>query len=543
MSTKLKNNFKLFLLSLILFISPLLVKGWEMQTDWPDSPGGVELTSESGVAELVAYFYEWGIVIGVIIFFGILIFSGLEYITSAGNPDKLKGARKRMVSGFAGVLLLLGSYLILNAINPDLTEIRMVTFSDQPIGSIEFSTGFDNPERMCEFAFVTVHQEDQHSHPETYFLLPGMSVATADVTPEKSIACRPDIDDQEVLEVRKNDSLEEHFYTLVKRQSGDEIDENNRINVEDFQAEDLRDLYRQRYELIGTVEFQDDDSVFSSHWITSRQYNRFSVFGPDECYNYLISNTAFQNPRCLEVEEDNGQIKITEYRRVGFAPFLPALEHLIDLNNIDLTATDGECPSATVLNDDLGYLKDPTGGGCGIAFYDGQSRRFGFFGRRIPTCEQQISRPSASTGDFTGMVDRESNCMELTRHDPPLDIDTSAHDKYRLVIQAEGVGSGSSMTINVSVDESLEWSFNFKNTSSTVVQEQIEVDPLSNIHLTIAPNTSYRKVESNSRPSSGCTESVTNILSTTGDIDCRFSTDNFDGKTKRMTIEITEENI
>src|SRR6056297_665610 len=120
-----KIKFPLIFATIFLLVNSAFAQAsdWSLQVDWPASPvpkpNGTRtvLTANSGIADLVQYFYEWGIAIGIIIFFGILIYAGFLYITSTGDPNKLSTARQKIVSGFAGVLLLLGSYLILNTIN------------------------------------------------------------------------------------------------------------------------------------------------------------------------------------------------------------------------------------------------------------------------------------------------------------------------------------------------------------------------------------------------------------------------------------------
>lgn len=194
-----------------------------METQWPASPlpNGQELTPDSGLAELVAYFYEWGMVIGIILFFAFLLWGAWEYLTSIGNPAKIKNAKRRMTSAFFGVLLLLSSYLILNIINPELTTIQKVNAPNVPVGLYEFQSQMFSEEDMCEFTFTTTQEKESEKIEKTHFMIPGMKILTDDVFPTESHACVPEKDENKILEVREN--KESRYMVLVRRINGEEV--------------------------------------------------------------------------------------------------------------------------------------------------------------------------------------------------------------------------------------------------------------------------------------------------------------------------------
>ncbi len=101
----------------------------KLELAWPPSPMGTyieeAMTPEGGLPKLVQYFYEWLIVLGGLAAFIALVIAGFQYLTSAGNATKMADAISRIRSAVLGLLLLLGSFLILNTINPQLTELRM----------------------------------------------------------------------------------------------------------------------------------------------------------------------------------------------------------------------------------------------------------------------------------------------------------------------------------------------------------------------------------------------------------------------------------
>jgi len=94
------------------------------QADWPRSPlTGITLSATSELHEFIAYIYGWGIMIGIIAAFAVIVFAGIEYMITTTNPAVKSGALKRLISALLGIGLLLSSWLILNTINPQLTTL------------------------------------------------------------------------------------------------------------------------------------------------------------------------------------------------------------------------------------------------------------------------------------------------------------------------------------------------------------------------------------------------------------------------------------
>lgn len=95
-----------------------------LEIDWPKSPMGTQLDSKSGISVVVKYLYEWGIGLGGIAAFISLIMAGFQYVSSAGDSNKMKDARDNINSTLGGLLLLLSSFLVLNTINPQLVFLQ-----------------------------------------------------------------------------------------------------------------------------------------------------------------------------------------------------------------------------------------------------------------------------------------------------------------------------------------------------------------------------------------------------------------------------------
>ncbi len=406
------GKLKLILFSIIsLFLSfeSVFADGWKMETNWPASPAGAELTPDATIAELVAYIYEWGITIGVLIFFAVLVFSGFKYVTSAGSPDKISKAKKGIISSLSGMVLLLGSFLLLSLINPDLIQIEKVIISNPPENIHEFQARHSSGENLCEFSIV-ITQEKEKDNPEAHFMIPGMSIATEPIFPVKSAACSPEVNENQILEVRTNTDI--GAYTLVRKMDGKEVDSSKRVYF-GSNIQDLRDLYGKRYKEMEDYRVPDHYDIYG-YLSNLGEKNLYNIF--EECEE-IIKYPQFNRPRCLDMSDEGDYLKIKEWRRVGFASLTKAMSSIGDLDNIEV---DQGCPTSTTMDGNLGYFRDRSGGGCELSFYDGTERSFVYFGKETITCEEKISGPAASMMHFDGIVDRPSNCMLLSRHDPPL---------------------------------------------------------------------------------------------------------------------------
>lgn len=85
---------------------------------------GPEDVSKKGPAALVANLYNFAILIGGLLAFGSILYGGILYLTTGGNPTAQHEAKERIRDAIIGLLLLLGIYLVLNIVNPDLTNLR-----------------------------------------------------------------------------------------------------------------------------------------------------------------------------------------------------------------------------------------------------------------------------------------------------------------------------------------------------------------------------------------------------------------------------------
>lgn len=110
----------IFLISFLLLPNVSLALDIQLNFDYP-SFGGIDLNEDQDLNQLVAWFYYFIVGIAGLAAFTMLVWGGVQWLTSAGNPSKITEARERITSALLGLLIILGSWLILQVINPELT--------------------------------------------------------------------------------------------------------------------------------------------------------------------------------------------------------------------------------------------------------------------------------------------------------------------------------------------------------------------------------------------------------------------------------------
>jgi len=113
---------KMLLITFLILLIPFgFVLGRETEVTYPIIPGAIRpVTTRVLFTDYIKYAYNSIIVFSGLICFGTMIWAGSVYATSAGNPTKQKDARQRVLLAFVGCLIVLGSYLMANTINPQL---------------------------------------------------------------------------------------------------------------------------------------------------------------------------------------------------------------------------------------------------------------------------------------------------------------------------------------------------------------------------------------------------------------------------------------
>jgi len=78
----------------------------------------------AGIPQYIRYIFVFSLgLVGIIAFIAMLL-AAIGYVTSVGNPQKAADAKDKIFSALLGMLILLGSYVLLNTINPDLLKFK-----------------------------------------------------------------------------------------------------------------------------------------------------------------------------------------------------------------------------------------------------------------------------------------------------------------------------------------------------------------------------------------------------------------------------------
>lgn len=108
----------------------------ELEVGYPEVGGVRPEDTSIGLPTYVKYIFNFSLGIAGLIVFIVLVYGGFRYLTSAGNPTKMGDARDQIFAAFLGLAVLVGSYLILTTINPQLVFLGIperVILPEEPL--------------------------------------------------------------------------------------------------------------------------------------------------------------------------------------------------------------------------------------------------------------------------------------------------------------------------------------------------------------------------------------------------------------------------
>lgn len=107
-----------------------------LETDYPQITDSAPSTTETSLPQYIKYVFTFIVAVLGIIALSSLILAGIKYVNSYGNPAKLSEAKSQMLSSFWGSLMLLGSFVLLQIINPNLTQLEVSPVVEIPAQSL-----------------------------------------------------------------------------------------------------------------------------------------------------------------------------------------------------------------------------------------------------------------------------------------------------------------------------------------------------------------------------------------------------------------------
>ena len=92
-----------------------------------DYPNFLNIRFGMSLTELAGVLFTFLLTIAGLAAFIMIVWGGVNYLTSAGDPTKTKDAKNQIFAAILGLIILFSSWMILNTINPDLVNIREPT--------------------------------------------------------------------------------------------------------------------------------------------------------------------------------------------------------------------------------------------------------------------------------------------------------------------------------------------------------------------------------------------------------------------------------
>lgn len=120
-------------LSLLIILTPAITSAtMELNLQYPII-GGVDLNGldcaagKNCISTLIVYAYDVIVGISGLAAFAMIIWGGVEWMTSSGDTGKTTEAKDRIKKALYGLVIILSSYLVLSFINSDLVNIKEPT--------------------------------------------------------------------------------------------------------------------------------------------------------------------------------------------------------------------------------------------------------------------------------------------------------------------------------------------------------------------------------------------------------------------------------
>lgn len=105
-----------------------------LEIEYPQIGGIQPKTVAVGLPNYISYVFQLAVVSVGFVIFGALVFNGVRYLLSSGNPAKLSDAKEGISVSFLGAVILLSAYLVFNTINPQLVILDLKPVS--PFGQL-----------------------------------------------------------------------------------------------------------------------------------------------------------------------------------------------------------------------------------------------------------------------------------------------------------------------------------------------------------------------------------------------------------------------
>lgn len=122
---------------LVKFIPSLTIPGSSIFNE-----GVPVIVTGRTMGEYIAALYVFFVGVAGILSTVFIMYGGVRYVISTGNPSQIQGAKDTIMSALVGLLIAVASYIILLTINPNLVQFDGLTLTHiKPIVDAEIQTG------------------------------------------------------------------------------------------------------------------------------------------------------------------------------------------------------------------------------------------------------------------------------------------------------------------------------------------------------------------------------------------------------------------
>lgn len=90
--------------------------------------------------EYIVLIYKFSVSAAAILATIVIMFGGLSWAASAGNEQRITSAKETIIGAIVGLILAVGSYLILTTINPSLSSLAALNILKIPMTAFTFSS-------------------------------------------------------------------------------------------------------------------------------------------------------------------------------------------------------------------------------------------------------------------------------------------------------------------------------------------------------------------------------------------------------------------
>jgi len=119
------------LIAVFLLLLTHIAFAQNLEIVWPNLPG-IQTPEQinTPLSVFFIYLYSLGIITAGVLSFIMIVWGGIRYILAGANPGRMKDAKEQVSYAFLGLMIILGSWMIVNTINPDLTQLAMPSTKD-----------------------------------------------------------------------------------------------------------------------------------------------------------------------------------------------------------------------------------------------------------------------------------------------------------------------------------------------------------------------------------------------------------------------------